>query len=227
MTDRQAQKPSLLRRIWRVLVNEFAPPPKPRRTPSEKEFAAGHHAVGKIVGAEVENTEGGPVYPGTVVIHADIPGHGPIYRQESCPSSMPGSGSQLIGHTIEFRHTTYDPEYSNDILVTWWPPKARETYETIRYEGPGALRARIWSFFSGCCFVIGYAGVMLTPLLLCDLVFGSLAGQRILAELLPEVHPAVALAVSVSVIPAGLFLGAFCATRRDAVLAAPARRGER
>lgn len=224
MTDQQAQKPSLLRRIWRVLVNEFTPPPKPRPTPSEKEFAAGHHAAGKIMAA-IEEPVGQDVQGAdTLVIRADIPGHGALYRNEICPLSTPGYGRGLVGLAILFRHTTYDPNYSNDILVTRWPPKARETHERIRYEGPGALRARIWSFLSGTSFVIGYAGVMLAPLLLCDLIFGSLAGQRVLAEFLPEVHPAIAVAVSIGVIPTGFFLASFCDARRDALLAGKNRK---
>lgn len=219
MTDRHAEKPSSLRRIWRVLVSEFTLPPKPRRTPSEKEFAEGHHAVGKITAA-IEDGHGGDVQGADkLVIRTDIPGYGALYRNEWCPLSTPGSGRQLIGHTIEFRHTTYDPDYSNDILVTWWPLKARETFEPVRYKGPGALRARIWSLLCGTSFVIGYAGVMLTPILLCDVVVGAFGGPRVLAEFLPEVHPAIALAVSVGVIPVGMFVGCFCATRRDALLA--------
>lgn len=71
---------------------------------------------------------------------------------------------------------------------------------------------------SGLSFAVMWAGIMLTPILLCNLIVGSLAGSNMLADILPQVHPAIALGISIVVIPAGLFLYCFCATRRDAPL---------
>lgn len=212
------EKPSPLRRVWTTIVTEFTPPPKPRPTPSEKEFAAGHLAVGTITDA-IEDGPGGDVQGADMlIVSAEIPGHETIHRREICPLSTPGGGHRLIGQPIKFRHTTYDADYERDILVTWWPPGARETVESRRYEGPGALRARIWNFLSGVGVVIGCAGIMLAPLLLCNLVVGSLTGAYMLADFLSAVHPATALAVSAGLIPMGLFFAAVGATRRDALL---------
>lgn len=205
-------KPSLLRRIRKAL-NEFTPPPEPRPTPSEKEFAEGHHAVGIIYAATEDPGHDAPG-PETLVISADIQGHGFIHRHVPRPLGA-GSGHKLVGSSIEFRHTTYDPDYSNDIFVTRWPLEVQEALKPIRYKGPGAVRARIWNILSGFCFVIGCAGVMLTPILLCDLIFGSLAGQRVLADFLPGLHPAIAVAVSVGASPLGFFLSSVCDARRD------------
>lgn len=58
-------------------------------------------------------------------------------------------------------------------VASWWPLEARDVHETIRDEGAGSLRVRTWSSLSRCGFVIGYAGIMLTPILLCDLAFGA------------------------------------------------------
>ena len=218
MTYQHTGRQSLPRRFLTAIVNEFTPPPRHRPTPSDKEFAAGHLAVGTINDA-LEEPPGQDVQgPDRLVISAEIPGHRTLYRQKTCPLEMPGSGRSLVGQTIGFRHTTFDPDYGNDILVVRWPREVRRALEPIRYEGPGSLRARLWGGLSGLSFAVMWAGIMLTPILLCNLIVGSLAGSNMLADILPQVHPAIALGISIVVIPAGLFLYCFCATRRDAPL---------
>lgn len=226
MTDHHTGKPSVFRRVWRVLVNECTPPPKPRPTPSEQEFAAGHLAVGTINDAMAEPPGQDVQGPDRLVISAEIPGYGTIYRQKACPLEMPGSGRSLVGQTIGFRHTTFDPDYGNDILVVRWPREVRRALEPVRYEGPVSPRTRIWGLLAGFSFVIMWAGIMLTPILLCNLIFGSLAGSNMLADILPPVHPAIALAVSIGAIPLGLLLAAVCASRRDAVLERRTQQGQ-
>ncbi|ABK74837.1 hypothetical protein [Mycolicibacterium smegmatis] len=214
MTDRHAEKPPLLRRVWEAIIGEFTPPSTPRPTPSEAEFTEGYLAVGMINDA-IEDGPGGDVQgPDKLVISADIPGHGTIYRTRSCPLSMPGSGLKLIGHSIRFRHTTFDPDYSNDIQVTRWPPEVRKALEPVRYEGPGALRARAWGLLAGCNFLVMWAGIALTPILLCGIMFGG----DMFTDLPAWFHPGVALASSVGAVPLGLFLVAVCNVHRDAAL---------
>lgn len=73
MTDQHAEKPPLLWRVWEAIVGEFTPPPMPRPTPSEEEFAEGYLAVGMINDA-IEDGPGGDVQgPDKLVISADIP----------------------------------------------------------------------------------------------------------------------------------------------------------
>ncbi|MFI6346408.1 hypothetical protein [Streptomyces sp. NPDC050560] len=214
------ERPSLLRRIRKAL-DEFTPPPEPHPTPGKKEFAEGREAVGIIRYAVPNDSPEGGLTDDDLVIHIDASDDGrplTLPRTVMCPLPGPCAGRRLIGKKVVVRHTTVDPDYDNDILVTRWPQEVQEALKPIRYAGPGAVRARIWGILSACFFVIGYAGVMLTPLLLCDLIFGSLAGQRVLAEILPQVHPVIALVVSVGVIPAGVFVGCSCATRRDTLL---------
>lgn len=221
MTDPQAEKPSLIRRIWTTIVNEFTPPPKPRTTPSEQEFAAGHNAVG-IIYAALEQPHGQDVQGADdLIIGVDVPGHGVLYREVLCPLTTPGDGRDLIGQRIEFRHTTYEPDYRNDVLVTWWPPKVQDALKPIRYEGPGAVRARIWNFFAGCSFIIMWVGIALTPILLGEIVLGAIFGfsPMLLTDLLPTLHPGIALTASIAAIPLGLWPGVVCSSRRDAALA--------
>ena len=217
MNGPQVQKASLLRRVWRILVDEFTPLPEPRPAPSDEEFAAGSLAVGTINDA-IEESPGQDVQgPDLLIISAETPDHGTIYRQTTCPLERPGSGRGLVGQTIGFRHTTFDPDYGNDILVVRWPREVRWALDADRCAGPDSLRTRIWGFFTGLSFVVMWAGIMLTPILLCNLVVGALDGINMLADILPTVHPAIAVAVSIGMIPLGLFLTAFCATRRDAL----------
>lgn len=212
MTDRQADTPTILRRLWKAIVGEFTALPRPRPTPSETEFAEGHLAVGMIDDALAQGPGQDVQGPDTLVISAHIPGHGTIYRSETCPLSMPGSGQDLVGHSLPFRHTTFDPDYSNDILVIRWPPKAQEALAQIGYERPGPGRARAWSFLAGCSFMIMWAGIALTPILLCGIIFGG----DMFTDLPAWFHPLLALAVSVAAVPLGLVLVAVCSSRRDA-----------
>ncbi|MFF2654302.1 hypothetical protein [Streptomyces sp. NPDC058045] len=217
MTDQQTAKPSLLRRIWKA-IDEFTPPPEPRPTPSKKEFSEGRAAIGIIRSAVSNDAPEGGQMDDDLVIHIDTSDDGQpltLLRTVGCPLPGPGAGQRLIGTQVIVRHTTVDPDYDNDILVTRWPTHVTEALTPVRYEGPGAFRARIWSILAGCFFVIGYAGVMLTPVLLCNLIFGSFTGTNMLADVFPRLHPAVAVAVSIGVIPAGMFLGCVCLTRRD------------
>ena len=223
------EKSSLLRRMWKAL-DEFAPPPEPRPAPSKKEFAEGREAVGIIRYVTSNETPEGGLADDDLVIHIDTSDDGQhltLPRTVESPLPGPFAGRKLIGTEVVVRHTTVDPDYDNDILVTRWPREVQEALKPTRYEGPGARRARIWGVLSACFFVIGYAGVMLTPLLLCNLIFGSLAGSNMLADIFPQVHPALAVVVSIGIIPAGVFVGCFCATRRDALLEDMTPKGER
>ncbi|GAA4667574.1 hypothetical protein [Gordonia humi] len=217
MTETQTAKPSLLRRIWKVL-DEFTPPSTPRPTPSKKEFAEGRAALGIVCSAVQNDAPEGGQMDDDLVIHIDTSDHGQsltLPRTVMCPLPGPGAGQQLIGQQVIVRHTTLDTDYDNDILVARWPAHVTEALTPIRYEGPGTFRARIWNVLAGCFFVIGCAGVMFTPVLLCTLTVGLFMGTNLLADILPGLHPAVAAAVSVGVIPAGVFLGCVCLTRRD------------
>lgn len=217
MTETQAKRPSLLGRIWNA-IDEFTPPPTPRPRPGKKEFDEGREAVGIIRSAAANDAPEGGLMDDDLVIHIDVSDDGrplTLPRTVMCPLPGPGAGQRLIGAQVIVRHTTVDPHYDNDILVTRWPTHVTEALEPIRYEGPGAFRARIWNVLAGCFFVIGCAGVMLTPVLLCNLIFGSLTGTNMLADIIPQLHPAVAVAVSVGVTPAGMSLGCVCLTRRD------------
>lgn len=208
------ERPTLLRRLWNAIVNEFTPPSMPRPRPSEKLLNEGHLAVGTI-NDSIEDGPGGDVQGAdTLVISAEVPGHGILYRNVSCPLSTPGSGRSLIGHRVPFRHTTFDPDFINDILVTRWPAEVRRALEPVRYEGPGALRASAWSFVAGCCFVIMWLGIVLTPLLLCGIIFGG----DMFTDLPAWFHPGIALASSIGAVPLGFILFAACKTREDAVL---------
>lgn len=143
ITDQPVGRRSLPRRFLTAIVNEFTLLPKHRPTPSDKEFAAGHLTVGTINDA-LEEPPGQDVQgPDRLVISAEIPGHETLYRQTTCPLEMPGSGRNLVGRTIGFRHTTFDPDYGNDILVVQWPREVRKALEPVRREGPGSLRARL------------------------------------------------------------------------------------
>ncbi|WP_449276727.1 hypothetical protein [Leucobacter sp. GX24907] len=218
MTGQQTAKRSLLRRIGRTLVNEFAAPPKPRPTPSDKDFAEGREAIGIIRSAVPNDSpEGGQLDDDLIIAVHTSDNDQPLTlpRTFMCPLPGAGAGQGLIGQQVAVRHTTVDPDYDNDILVTRWPTHVAEALKPIRYEGPGAFRARIWAILSGYFFVIGTAGVMLTPILLCNLIFGALTETNMLADILPGLHPAIAVAVSIGVIPSGIFLGCVCLTRRD------------
>ncbi|MDV3130349.1 hypothetical protein M1247_35970 [Mycobacterium sp. 21AC1] len=202
------------RRLWEAIVREFTPPAMPRSRPSERQLAEGHLAVGVIDDA-IEDGPGGDVQgPDSLIISADIPEHGILHRTVACPLSMPGSGRNLIGQSVPFRHTTFDPDFVNDILVARWPREVNRALEPVRFEGPGALRARVWSFLAGCSFVVMWAGIVLTPLLLCGVIFGG----DMFTDLPAWFHPGVALATSIGAVPLGFILVAVCNERMNAAL---------
>lgn len=184
----------------------------------------GHLALGTI-DDRIEDAPGQDVQGADeLIISADVPGHGTLHRRISCPLPTPGSGRGLVGHEVQFRHTTYDPDHSDDILVTRWPPVARRALAPVRHEGPGALRARIWSVLASCGFVVMWAGLALTPILSGGIVFGG----DMFTDLPAWFHPGVALTVSISAIPVGLLLVTLCVRRKEAALTHTVeRRGRR
>jgi hypothetical protein len=210
---------TLLRRLWRAVLLEFTPPPMPRPAPSGEQLAEGHRAVGTIDEA-IEDGPGGDVQgPDSLIISAEVPGHGTLHRRVQCPLSMPGSGRDLVGRSVPFRHTTFDPDFFNDILVTRWPPEVNRALQPVRFEGPGALRARAWSFLAGCGFVAMWAGIALTPILLCGMIFGG----DMFTDLPAWFHPGVALAAAIVAVPLGFIIAAACNERMNAALSLPTR----
>ncbi|SDS92157.1 hypothetical protein [Jiangella sp. DSM 45060] len=231
MTDPQAgtrnpgaqRRPALSRRIWDAIVRKFPPPPMPRPRPSEEQLAEGHLTVG-VIDYAIEDAPGGDVQgPDTLLISAEVPGHGVLHRRVQCPLSMPGSGRGLAGQTIGLRHTTFDPDFVDDVLVVRWPPGVDRALEPFRFEGPGALRARVWSFLAGCSFVVMWIGIALTPILLCGMIFGG----DMFTDLPTWFHPGIALAASVAAVPLGFVMVAVCNGRMAAALSHPARQDGR
>lgn len=212
---------SFLRRVGKAVAAEFTPPPRPRAAPSARDLAEGHLVVG-VIEVAIQEAPGQDVQgQDTLVISAQVPGTGTLHRTALCPLSMPGSGRDLVSQSIAFRHTTFDPDYEADILVVRWPSQVERALEPVRYEGPGALRARIWSLLAGCSFMVMWAGIALTPILLCGIIVGSLSGEFMLDDLLLGVHPGIALVASISAVPLGLFACAGCSLRKDAALGHP------
>lgn len=214
MTDQQAAEPPSSRRIRKTIAGELAPSPTPGQAPSEQELSEGHLAVGMIDDAVAENPGQDVQGPDTLIISTDIPRHGTIHREVSCPLPRPGSGRSLVGQSIRFRHSTLDPDFRQDILVVRWPRKAQEALEPVRYDGPGVVRTRIWILLAGCGFVIMWAGIVLTLLLLCGIVFGG----DIFTDLPTWFHPGIALAASIVAIPIGMFSTAVCIKRKEKTL---------
>lgn len=206
----QGERPTLRRRIWTGLVSEFTPPVRPRPAPSDKEFADGHLAIGMIID-RIEDGPGGDVQgPDMLVVSNDVSGHGVLHRQVPCPLSVPGSGRDLIGQPVRFRHTTFDPHFIDDISVVRWPPQVNRALAPVRFEGPGAFRARVWNILAGCCFVVMWAGMVLTPILLCGIVLGG----DMFTDLPAGFRPGIALAGSVGAVPLGLIAYIFCNKRQ-------------
>lgn len=204
---------SLPRRVWKAIVNEFTPPVMPRPSPPHKQLTEGHRAVG-IINDVVEDGPGGDVQGADMlIIAADVPGHGTLHRRISCPLSTPGSGRELMGKSIGFRHTTFEPDFVNDILVTHWPAEVARALRQVRYGGPVSLRARIWSFLAGFGFVIMWVGVVLAPVLLCGILFGG----DMFTGLPAWFHPGIALLASIGAVPLGLFLVVIGNARENAV----------
>ncbi|GAB3616397.1 hypothetical protein GCM10027416_09540 [Okibacterium endophyticum] len=193
-----------------AIAREFTPPPMPRPRPSAEQLAEGHLTVGTINDA-IEDGPGGDVQgPDTLIISADVPGHGVLHRRVPCPLSMPGSGRRLVGRRVPFRHTTHDPDFVDDALVVQWPPEVSRALEPFRPEGPGALRARAWRLLANCSAVVAVGGILLAVVLLIGVV---LTGGELFADLPAWFHPGVALASSVGAVPLGFLLFAVCESR--------------
>ena len=120
--ERQAS----LRRLWNVIVREFIPQPVPRLRPTDEQLTDGHLAVGTIDDAIEESPGSDVVGPDTLIISADVPGHGVLHRKVPCPLPVPGSGRRLVGQIVPFRHTTFDPDFVDDALVVGWPPEGEQ-----------------------------------------------------------------------------------------------------
>lgn len=126
----------------------FRRPGKPAR-PEEGRFAEGHLAVG-VIEDSIEESPGEVQGRDTLIISADVPGHGVLRRRVTCPLSTPGNGRGLVGQAVVFRHIAHDPDDVDDVLVVRWPDKVRRALEPFRPEGPGAGRARAWNLLAQC-----------------------------------------------------------------------------
>ncbi len=194
------------------LSGPVTPPPNPPHQPSKQQLAEGHLTVGVIDDA-IEEDPGCDVQgPDTLIISADMPGLGVIHRRISCPLPMPGHGRGLIGQAVGFRHSTHEPDFVNDVLVVRWPSEVNRALEPARFEGPGALRARGWSFLAGCSLVVVWLGIILTPVLLAGLVFGG----DMFTDLPAWFRPGVALASSIGAVVLGLVAVVVCNERTNA-----------
>lgn len=153
----------------------------------------GHLAVG-VIDDVIEDAPGEVQGPDTLIISAQVPGHGILHRRVTCPLSMPGSARGLVGQTIGFRHLRLDSDDLDDIAVIRWPGKVREALEPFRPGDPGARRARAWRTLGSCCAVAAVGGILLTVVMLIGVVFT--AGE-LFADLPAWFRPGVALAASV------------------------------
>ncbi|MEU8627950.1 hypothetical protein [Streptomyces sp. NPDC048669] len=191
----------------------FGRPGKPAR-PTEEPFAEGHLAVGVIE----DSIEDGPSEvqgPDTLIISADVSGHGVLRRRVTCPLSVPGRGRGLVGQAVGLRHNTHDPDDMDDVLVVRWPVEVRRALEPFRPEGPGAGRARAWRLLAQCSALVTVGGILLTTVTLIGLVFT--AGD-LFAELPVWFRPGAALAASAGAAVLGPFAFAFCDSRKTAAL---------
>ncbi|WP_326698502.1 hypothetical protein OG909_14925 [Streptomyces sp. NBC_01754] len=208
-----------LRRVWDAVVREFSPPPAPRPRPSTEQLAEGHLAVGTIDDA-VEDGPSDVQGPDMLVISAETPEGGTLHRRAACPLSMPGSGRDLIGQAVTFRHTTLDPDFVDDVLVVRWPDKVRKALEPFRPTGPGAVRARIWHFLAQCGAVLTVGGILGTVVMLIGVIFTK---GELFADLPAWFRPGVALAASAGAAVLGPAAFAVCSSRVRAALVHPSR----
>ncbi|WP_097870873.1 hypothetical protein [Streptomyces sp. rh34] len=187
----------------------FRRPGKPDG-PGEERFTEGYPAVGVIE----DSIEDGPSEvqgPDTLVISADMPGHGVLRRRVTCPLSIPGSGRQLVGRAVGFRHITHDPDDVDDVLVVRWPDAVGKALEPFRPTGPGAGRARAWRLLAQCSAVVTAGGVLLTAVMLIGVVF---TGGELFADLPAWFRPGVVLTASAAATLLGPFAFAFCDARK-------------
>ena len=204
-----------LRRLWNAIVREFIPQPVPRLRPTDEQRTDGHLAVGTIDDAIEESPGSDVVGPDTLIISADVPGHGVLHRKVPCPLPGPGSGRRRGGQMVPLRHTPFDPDFVDDALVVGWPPEVSSALEPFRPRSPGALRARAWRLLAGCSAVVAVGGILLSVVLFIGIVF---TGGELFADLPAGFRPGAALAASVSAAVLGLILFAICEARRGRVL---------
>ncbi|WP_166906486.1 hypothetical protein [Mycobacterium sp. DL440] len=171
--------------------------PSDKRTRSTE----GHLAVG-VIDDVIEDSPGEVQGPDTLVITAQVPGHGSLHRRVTCPLSMPGSARGLVGQTIGFRHLRLDSDDVDDVFVVRWPAEVSRALEPFRPEGPGALRARAWRFLAQCCAVVAVGGILLTMVMLIGVVF---AVGELFADLPTWFRPGLVLIASVCATVLGLF----------------------
>ena len=223
MSDDEARpddRPSLLRRAWRVLVNEFAPFPQPRPAPSDKVLAEGHLALG-VIDAAIEDGPSGEQGSDLLIIKADVPGHGTLRRRVWCPLEQPGAGRQLIGQGITFRHTTDDPDFVNDVLVVRWPGWVEEE---LKPYVPGSLCERVWMSLATLSGVLAVLGGLAAWVLL----LGIVTGGEMFADLPSWFRPDIALATCAAASVAGFFtIGFFDSRAENARARRPGHRGRR
>lgn len=223
MSDDEAQpdaRPSLLRRIVRVLVDEFAPVPQPRPAPRDKLLAEGHLAVG-MIDAAIEDGPSGEQGSDLLVIKAEVPGAGTLHRQVWCPLEQPGAGRQLIGQSITFRRTTDDPDFVKDVLVVRWPGWVEEE---LKPYVPGSLRERLWMCLTSLSETIAIFGGLVLWVLFLGVVF---TGGTLFTEAPSWFRPAIAMAISAAALAVGLGTAPFFAARAEAARTRPGRTSRR
>ncbi|MFI6347056.1 hypothetical protein [Streptomyces sp. NPDC050560] len=182
--------------------------------PKEEPATEGRLAIGMIE----DWIEDGPTEvqgPDTLIISADVPGHGALRLRVTSPLSIPGSGRDLVGQAVVLRHTA-GPD---GVHVIRWPDKVRRTPEPLRPEGPSAGRVRAWEFLAECGAVVSVGGILLTVVTLIGVVF---TGGELFADLPAWFRPGVVLAASTGAAVLGPFAFAFCNSRKMAALSRPA-----
>lgn len=194
----------------------FGHPGTPAR-PQEERTAEGHLAVGVIEGS-IEESPGEVQGRDTLLVSADVPGHGVLRRRVTCPLSTPGNGRGLVGQAVVFRHFTHDPDDVDDVLVIRWPDKVRRALEPFRPEGPGAGRARAWRRLAQCSAVVTVGGILLTSVMLIGVMFTA---DELFADLPAWFRPGAVLAASAGAAVLGPFACVFCTSRKTAALSSP------